>query len=1256
MKYIALEPVCSRCRAGTFCPKGSVQMETCANQSWSDAGSDKEGDCKCDPGLVPEPMISGGDVSALSGGPCSGGDSTSGFKDGAPNEAKFDTPSGIAVSSEASIAVVCDGGNHAIRVIDLKTGHTSTLAGSRNSPGYTNGPCGPGAVAKLNSPRAVAIHGSTVLVTDNLNYVVRSIDMSVFHISTLAGHPTDVIKGCQDGVGADARFSFLMDIAISDDGEIAVVAEYETHSIRTIVISTGATRTLAGPREPFHPGYVDGGAEEARFHDPRGIDMHGGTVFVADHGNSAVRKVNIQTGLTSTVAAMASFSPYGISMHSGGAVAILSSYNSLLRVDVESGEYAVIAGSDVAGTCGYANGKAQKNARFCYIISIAATETTVLVVDQGSHGIRNVQLEQDLRCRPCDESCSASAESTPIECLTNCQMTTMLFFVEWYIPSNGSVAEHLDILRDVFSEVTHTRPELVDTFLVSNESQSDERRLGQPLAAARHPRRVSAKTRLEIQVEVLAATSMVEQIRLWATTELISKALVSRELYALTGIRHGCSPGLYVISGIIDSRIKTCSSCPSGFYCRGGIMEPKRCFPNSSSAKGSDGLDDCDCGVGEYRGYTQNGSTITTLVSSNFASSEAAATGQTIFGSTSSVSLPTTLMDGDSATARFFGPAGVGVTSDESTVVIADHGNNAIRVVNVANGFTLTVGGGSAGSGYLDGGLNMSRFSGPQGIALVNSSKCLVADTGNNAIRVVDIVSGLTSTLAGHGGFSGLVNGYGVDAQFSSPFGIAVSSDGLWVIICDSGSHTIRKVLISTGEVSTLAGPPALSLQGLVDGDFQMARFNNPRGVAVHRNDAFIVDAGNYLLRKVNVQTGRTETVVSLLTTGSDYGGVSTRNYLFGIAVMKEGSIVLASPSGHCLLLVDVESKTHGRLAGRCEEKGNINGASDDARFGIVAGLAVTQEAIIIVDHQYNALRMLMPSISCIPCTSSCGTWEHLEGTCPAGSTADVAFCSFGNYSLGLVIGLTVGLGVPCLALVIWALCWYYCPDCFRENVKSIFSTSSAEEDSGGRSSAAAAERGIVNTRKGRVYQSPGAMEHGQTDAGNLNGTGIGNDDGPDPLPLERNMNPAPSSTLSSPWVSGVFIGNAKESSPVAHATAESKANPPLTPSSSMESLEGLERGGQAGSLGAIIPRLNSTSEWPGTPTTPQSSLSLGQEEDMLCKQASPRDVIVQWDPVPGPRPHAAEECASCPTSPEPEADGVASSQRPDSCPPQVWH
>jgi len=141
-------------------------------------------------------------------------------------------------------------------------------------------------------------------------------------------------------------------------------------------------------------------------------------------------------------------------------------------------------------------------------------------------------------------------------------------------------------------------------------------------------------------------------------------------------------------------------------------------------------------------------------------------------------------LNGAAASARFYHPAGVAVSSG-GDVYVADRHNHRIRLVK--NGQVTTLAG-SGTAGFLDGGASTARFYYPAGVTVGASGEVFVADEYNHRIR--KIAGGQVTTLGG--GAAGYANSPSLVVQFYYPWGIARSGSTLF--IGDRHNHRIRKI------------------------------------------------------------------------------------------------------------------------------------------------------------------------------------------------------------------------------------------------------------------------------------------------------------------------------------------------------------------------------------------------------------------------------------------------------------------------------
>jgi len=112
----------------------------------------------------------------------------------------------------------------------------------------------------------------------------------------------------------------------------------------------------------------------------------------------------------------------------------------------------------------------------------------------------------------------------------------------------------------------------------------------------------------------------------------------------------------------------------------------------------------------------------------------------------------------------------------------------------------------------------------------------LQSDFGNNAVRYLDLVIRVVTTLSGTGS-SGHADGDHLSASFNGPSGVALSADASMALIADTNSQLIRRINVSTAITTTLAGSYGVS--GYGDGAGSLAQFNIPVGIAIDAPGVF---------------------------------------------------------------------------------------------------------------------------------------------------------------------------------------------------------------------------------------------------------------------------------------------------------------------------------------------------------------------------------------------------------------------------------
>ena len=306
--------------------------------------------------------------------------------------------------------------------------------------------------------------------------------------------------------------------------------------------------------------------------------------------------------------------------------------------------------------------------------------------------------------------------------------------------------------------------------------------------------------------------------------------------------------------------------------------------------------------------------------------------------------------NGNGTNALFSDPAAI-VTDKTGNFFVADSQNHAIRKITT-NRVVTTFAGQLGISGMADGTGTNAQFNMPNGLAFDGGGNLFVADTGNCTIRKIT-PSGTVSTFAGTAGSGGYADGAAGSAQFNSPLGITVATNGD-VFVADSGNHCIRR--ISGGMVSTFAGSP--QIWGSVDGAGTNAQFNGPVGLAFDgRGNLFVSDANNDTIRKITTNGIVTTFAGAAGADGSANGNLSAARFRSPAELVfdKKGNLFVADSFNQTIREISTNGIvcTVSGAAGISSTNDGVNGVG---RFYNPYGLAVGADGSLVVADTYNEL------------------------------------------------------------------------------------------------------------------------------------------------------------------------------------------------------------------------------------------------------------------------------------------------------------
>lgn len=701
---------------------------------------------------------------------------------------------GIRRSLAETALVACIGLNAALVSAQTSVGTISTIAGT-GTAGY-NGDSQAATSARLQFPSGVAIDTSgNVYVADTINHRVRKIAAGSGLISTVAGTGVAGFSG-DDGAATNAWLRAPRDVAVNAAGDL-FIADTDNHRIRRVAAGTGIISTVVGSGGGTPAFSGDGGvATNARLAAPVGVALDAaGNIYVADTGNQRIRRVAAGTNIITTLAGT------GTTGYNGDGIAATNA-------DLNSPSAVAIDGAG-----------------------------QVYIADRLNHRIRRIDGQGVIRTVAGTGFAGFVGEGV---LATSANL-------------NSPVGVAVDAAGDVFvadAENMRVRKLVVSTGRLYTVSGSGDVLFGGDGGSA-----TAAQLFLPIDVTVDASGSLY---------------IADNSNHRIRRVTPPApTPALTTIAGNGQDQ----------YNGEGPALTVQLNFPRNLALDAAGNLYLSEFEGQRVRRITPAGVTSTI-----------AGTGAAGF-----------LGDGGpGTTARLNGPRGLAVDA-AGNVYVADYHNHRIRRITAAGVITTIAGNGTAGfSG--DGGLaTAALLNYPSGVAIDASGNLYIADQLNNRIRKITASTGVMSTIAGNGGGGAwCADGTAVSASLMEPDNVAVDSAGN-VYFSDTGSHHVCRINTS-GQITVVAGTGAAAFDGEnIAGP--LASLNLPTALSVDSaGNVYIADTGNNRVRKLTVSTGILTTVAGTALFGfAGDGGPATAGQLsaLGVAVSPGGTLYIADSANN---------------------------------------------------------------------------------------------------------------------------------------------------------------------------------------------------------------------------------------------------------------------------------------------------------------------------------------------------------------------
>ena len=238
---------------------------------------------------------------------------------------------------------------------------------------------------------------------------------------------------------------------------------------------------------------------------------------------------------------------------------------------------------------------------------------------------------------------------------------------------------------------------------------------------------------------------------------------------------------------------------------------------------------------------------------------------------------------------------------------IAERDNHVVRKVDAATGLISTLAGtGVAGFSGDGGQAAQAQLRQPHSIAIGPDGRLLICDVGNHRIRAVNLSSGVIETMGGTGERLPTPDGAPLmGTPLNGPRTMAVDRDGTIYLALREGNALFR-IAPKSRTLHHLAGTGEQGYAG-DGGPARRARLAGPKGLALHGRALYLADTESHTIRRVDLTTGIITTVLGTGERGDGPDGDPLRCKLFrphGIFVAPDGTLYVGDSEAHRIRIV----------------------------------------------------------------------------------------------------------------------------------------------------------------------------------------------------------------------------------------------------------------------------------------------------------------------------------------------------------------
>lgn len=318
---------------------------------------------------------------------------------------------------------------------------------------------------------------------------------------------------------------------------------------------------------------------------------------------------------------------------------------------------------------------------------------------------------------------------------------------------------------------------------------------------------------------------------------------------------------------------------------------------------------------------------------------------------------------GPAIQARINNPFGV-VRGPDNAIYFCEYTGQRIRKIT-PEGHIHTIAG-NGRSGYTgDGGPALkASFNKPHEIRFDRHGNLFLTDMANHVIRKIDMTTGIVTTVAGTGqkGYSG-DNSPATKARLNKPHSLQFSPDGD-LFICDIGNHVIRRIDNKTGNITTFAGTGKAGPTH-DKSPIQGTPLKGPRTIEFDANgDLWLATREGNQVFRFDMKRRLIRHLAGNGRKGFTGNGGPARKATLsgpkGIAIDKAGNVYLADTESHSVRMIELRTGKLKLIAGTGKKGDGPDGDPLKCALARLHGIYVDRDgSLLIGDSEAHKIRRI---------------------------------------------------------------------------------------------------------------------------------------------------------------------------------------------------------------------------------------------------------------------------------------------------------